>query len=103
MGPGCALAAKAAVHSGRQIVQFSIGAEVLVAQRTFGTSVYPGSTWGRRVVRRPKRAESDYPTTGDRGPVLTLATLAEPPPFLLLSRPGLDSAETGPLQACYPS
>jgi hypothetical protein len=38
-----------------------------------GTSVYRGSKWGRRVVRRPKRAESDCPTTGDRGAALTLA------------------------------
>ena len=32
-----------------------------------GTSVYRRSKWGRRIVRRPKRAKSDCPTTGDRG------------------------------------
>ena len=30
------------------------------------TSLYRGSKWDRRVVRRPRRAKSDCPTTGDR-------------------------------------
>jgi len=34
--------------------------------RVLGTSVYRRSKWGRRIVRRPKRAKSDCPTTGDR-------------------------------------
>ena len=35
-----------------------------------GTSVYRRSKWDRRIVRRPKRAKSDCPTTGDRGAAL---------------------------------
>jgi len=42
-----------------------------------GTSVYRGSKWGRKamIVRRPQRAQSDRPTTGDRGAALTLVRL----------------------------
>jgi hypothetical protein len=40
-----------------------------------GTSVYRGSKRGRRVVRRPRRAKSDCPNTGDRGAALTLVGL----------------------------
>ena len=36
-----------------------------------GTSVYRRSKWGRKIVRRPRRAQSDCPTTGDRGAALT--------------------------------
>ena len=32
-----------------------------------GTSVYRMLKWGRKIVRRPQRAQSDCPTTGDRG------------------------------------
>ena len=28
--------------------------------------------WGRRIVRRPRRAKSDCPTSGDRGAGITL-------------------------------
>ena len=54
------------------------------------TSVYRGSKRGRRVVRRPRRAKLDCPTTGDRGPALTLVrlelrALAEPQPWVPLS------------------
>ena len=42
-----------------------------------GTSVYRGSKRGKRVVRRPRLAKSDCPTTvgGDRGAALTLDRL----------------------------
>jgi hypothetical protein len=32
-----------------------------------GTSVYRRPKWGRKIVRRPQQAQSDCPTTGDRG------------------------------------
>jgi len=35
----------------------------------------PRSKWGRKIVRRPRRAQSDCPTTGDRGAALTLVRL----------------------------
>jgi hypothetical protein len=34
---------------------------------------YAGSKWGRSVVRRPRRAKSDCPTTGNRGALLGAA------------------------------
>ena len=40
-----------------------------------GTSVYRRSKLRRRIVRRPKRARSDRPTTRDRGSALTLVRL----------------------------
>ena len=40
-----------------------------------GTSVYRGSKRGSRVVRRLRLAQSDCPTTGDRGAALTLVRL----------------------------
>ena len=40
-----------------------------------GTSVYRRSKLRRRIVRRPKRARSDGPTTRDRGSALTLVRL----------------------------
>jgi hypothetical protein len=33
--------------------------------------VYRRLKWGRKIVRRPQRVQSDCPTTGDRGAVLT--------------------------------
>jgi hypothetical protein len=52
-----------------------------------GTSLYRGSMRGRRVVRRPRRAKSDYPTTGDRGPHSRQAGV---------TRPGLTAGALGP-------
>ena len=40
-----------------------------------GTSVYRRPKWGRKIVRRPQRPQSDCPTTGDRGEALTLVRL----------------------------
>jgi hypothetical protein len=40
-----------------------------------GTSVYRRSKWGRKIVRQPRRAQSDCPTTGDRGAAFTLVRL----------------------------
>ena len=50
---------------------------VVVVNTEASTSVYRGSKRGKRVVRRPRLAKSDCPTTvgGDRGAALTLDRL----------------------------
>jgi len=50
-----------------------------------GISIYRGSKRSRRVVRRPRRAKSDCPTTGERG---LLSSALRDAPWLNRRRPG---------------
>ena len=52
-----------------------------------GTSVYLRPKWGRKIVRRPQRAQSDCPTTADRGAAPLSSGLSDAP-WLNRRRPG---------------